>query len=662
MSIDTSQFVQAFFEESVEGLEIMEAGLMALEEEAVDPERVNDIFRAAHSIKGGAGTFGFTEVSAFTHVMETLLDEVRDGKRQPTREMVDLLLESVDLLRDWMATLQGEGELDTARRDTLQQRLEAMLGQEAAHPVADEAAQPGDAAADGWRIVFRPEAHLYRTGNDPLRLLRELDELGEIEVTLDAERLPDIDATDPEVSYLGWTVILRGAIDRDAIDEVFAWVEDDCELSVEPLTAEPAAPNESAPSGQSALAAASQAPAAGGKKAKKDASSIRVGIDKVDSVINLVGELVITQSMLSTLGEDFHMDRLARLQDGLAQLERNTRELQEEVMRMRMLPIGSVFSRVPRLVRDLGAQLGKEVDLSISGEATELDKTVIEKLGDPLVHLIRNAMDHGLEDPETREAAGKPRSGTLSLDAYHQGGNIIVEIRDDGAGLNPNKIRDKAIERGLIEPDADLSEQQMQELIFAPGFSTAAAVSDVSGRGVGMDVVRRNIEALGGNIGVRSAVGRGTTFEISLPLTLAILDGQSVRVGDESFILPLISIMESVQPRAEEINAVAGGGCTFHWRGQYLPVVRLAESFAVDGGVREPAEGLLVVVEGDGRRVALLVDDLLGQQQVVIKSLEDNYGAIEGISGATILGDGSVALILDVPGLVRMTKRENSHD
>ena len=669
MTIDTSQFIQAFFEESFEGLETMEAGLMDLENGAEDGELVNNIFRAAHSIKGGAGTFGFAEVSSFTHVMETLLDEVREGARHPSRELVDLQLEAVDFLRDWFTAMQTDNEADEARKQDLQKRMEAMLaaGGGEAPAQTDSGASEGATGGAGWRIVFKPEPHLFRTGNDPVRILRELEELGTLKVQSDLDELPGLDELDPESSYLAWEMELEGDVARDDIDEVFAWVEDDCELTVEPLTtADEAAPSESSEPAGGGSGDAGQGgkggSAGGGKKPKKDASSIRVGIDKVDSVINLVGELVITQSMLSTLGEDFTMDRLAQLQDGLAQLERNTRELQEEVMRMRMLPIGSVFSRVPRLVRDLGSKLGKEVDLQIAGEATELDKTVIEKLGDPLVHLIRNAMDHGLEDPDTREAAGKPRTGALKLDAYHQGGNIVVEIGDDGKGLDPEKILAKAVEKGVVDADASLSEQEMQELIFAPGFSTAAEISDVSGRGVGMDVVRKNIQALGGNIGVRSAVGEGTTFLISLPLTLAILDGQSVRVGDDSFILPLISIMESTQPREEELNYVAGKGSTFQWRDQYLPIIPLARMFGIENGVTDPTEGLLVVVEGDGRRVALLVDDLLGQQQVVIKSLEDNYGHIEGISGATILGDGSVALILDIPGLVRMTKQEGSND
>jgi two-component system chemotaxis sensor kinase CheA len=373
----------------------------------------------------------------------------------------------------------------------------------------------------------------------------------------------------------------------------------------------------------------------------------------------MVGELVITQSMLSLLGEDFGMDRVERLQDGLAQLERHTRELQESVMQIRMLPISFTFSRFPRLVHDLSTKMGKKIELKMSGEHTEVDKTVIEKIGDPLVHLVRNSLDHGIEMPEVRKAAGKPETGTVHLNAAHRGGNIIIEIRDDGKGLDRDRIASKAVERGLIPEDHNLSDQQIYELIFQPGFSTADQVSDVSGRGVGMDVVRRNINELGGNIEIESELGEGSAIIIRLPLTLAILDGQTISVGDETYIVPLVSIIESIQPKREMINLVAGRGETFKLRNEYLPIVRLHEIFGIDSvNASELVDGLLVVVEGDGKRCGLFVDDLIGQQQVVIKSLEANYRRVDGISGATILGDGSVALILDIPGIIRLASEK----
>jgi two-component system chemotaxis sensor kinase CheA len=364
--------------------------------------------------------------------------------------------------------------------------------------------------------------------------------------------------------------------------------------------------------------------------------------------------------MLSTLGENFDMDKIQRLADGLAQLERNTRELQEQVMRMRMLPISFAFNRFPRMAHDLSQQLNKKIDLKLSGEQTELDKTVIEKIGDPLVHLVRNSLDHGIEMPADRVAAGKPETGTVHLDAYHKGGNIVIEIQDDGKGLDVDKILAKAIERGLVEPDAQLSAEQIHDLIFLPGFSTADVVSDVSGRGVGMDVVRRNIQSLGGTVEVQSERGVGSTFTVRLPLTLAILDGQSVAVGDETYIVPLVSIIESMQIKPGMLNYVAGKGEVFSLRNEYLPVIRLYETFGAEPRTTELTEGLLVVVEGEGRKIGLFVDDLLGQQQVVIKSLEANYQRVEGISGATILGDGSVALILDIPSLIRLSNQQGN--
>jgi two-component system chemotaxis sensor kinase CheA len=688
-----AQFHQVFFDESFEGLDIMESGLLNMDPGDVDAEQINAIFRAAHSIKGGSGTFGFTNIASFTHVMETLLDEMRDGRRQVTAEAVNVLLRSVDILREMLKATSEGGQMDEAQVQEQQAELEAVL-KGGADKGAASAAAPAAATESaveqeptGWHIVFRPHAHMMRTGNDPLRIIRELSALGELQADTDLSCLPSLLELEPEDCYLSWDLHLTGDVSREQIGEVFDWVEDDCDLAIMPIMPPQAEAPAPAAAGETQPEAKPVEPErrAGDRREAEDrrqtdrregkgaapaaagggSSSIRVDIHKIDTLINMVGELVITQSMLGMLGEDFDMSRVERLRDGLTQLERHTRELQESVMQIRMLPISFTFSRFPRLVHDLSTKMGKKIQLKMTGENTEVDKTVIEKIGDPLVHLVRNSLDHGIEAPEERVAAGKPETGTVELNAFHRGGNIIIEIRDDGKGLNKNKILDKAKERGLVAEDGHLSDQQIFELIFAAGFSTADVVSDVSGRGVGMDVVRRNINELGGNIEIESETGKGSSFIIRLPLTLAILDGQTVVVGDETYIVPLVSIVESIQIRPEMFNLVAGKGETFKLRDEYLPIVRLHETFGVENAkAKDLTEGLLVVVEGEGRRCGLFVDDLLGQQQVVIKSLEANYGKIEGVSGATILGDGSVALILDIPGLIRLAgqgKRQVLH-
>jgi two-component system chemotaxis sensor kinase CheA len=388
-----------------------------------------------------------------------------------------------------------------------------------------------------------------------------------------------------------------------------------------------------------------------------DSASIRVRIDKIDALINMVGELVITQAMLSQLGEGFDMGRMEKLRDGLDQLERNTHELQESIMRIRMLPISFAFNRFPRLVHDLSQKLGKKVSLRLSGEQTELDKTVMEKISDPLVHLVRNALDHGIESPHDRVAAGKPETGVLHLNAYHHSGNIVVEVSDDGAGIQKVRLLEKARRQGLAAADEDLTDDKILELIFLPGITTAQEISDVSGRGVGMDVVRRNIRELGGNIEIRSVEGQGTTITIRLPLTLAILDGQLVRIGRENCIIPLTSICESLQVEAQNVSAIAGQVEIYTLRGSHIPIIRLAGVFGLNGNQPDLTNSLLVVVEADGQRVGLVVDELLGQQQVVIKSLETNFKRVEGVSGATILGDGTVALIVDIAGVIALSRR-----
>ncbi|RLA23917.1 MAG: chemotaxis protein CheA [Gammaproteobacteria bacterium] len=688
MTIDMEQFHQVFFEESFEGLDVMETGLLNLSPGTADMEEINTIFRAAHSIKGGSGTFGFMDVSAFTHVMETLLDEMRDGRRQVEQRGVNVLLGSVDCLREMLAAIQSGADVDADSVNQHQKELEVELnggdGGAANEPeevAVEQAEQPVvSSVKPGWHIIFCPHAHLMKTGNDPVRMFRELEELGNLIVEADFRGLPEIQDIDPEECHLSWDIRLEGEIERQEIDEVFDWVEDDCDMtiisfadeagkstttvvekavSIESATEKPDEPPSTKAASQAAPKPATAAKQPNKKPAAKPASaSIRVDTAKIDSLINMVGELVITQSMLSSLGDNFDMTRLDLLQSGLSQLESHTRELQQSAMGIRMMPISFVFSRFPRLVHDLSSKMGKQIELKLSGENTEVDKTVIELISDPLVHLVRNSLDHGVEMPDERVAAGKPALGTVHLNAFHRGGNIVIEVTDDGNGLDGDKLFNKAVEKGVIEADAILTEKEKFDLIFAAGFSTAEVVSDVSGRGVGMDVVRKNIEALGGHVEIRSKLGKGSTFAIYLPLTLAILDGQSVAVGDETYIVPLGSIIESFNLRSEMISHVAGRGETFRLRDEYLPILRMQKLFGVESsGTEDSSDGLLVVVEGQGTRCGLLVDDLLGQQQVVIKSLETNYRNIEGISAATILGDGSVGLILDIPGLLRLAKR-----
>ena len=688
MSIDMAQFHQVFFEESFEGLDIMETGLLNLDMGDVDAEDINTIFRAAHSIKGGSGTFGFTAVSDFTHVMETLLDEMRDGRRQVTQPAVDVLLGSVDCLKEMLTAIQGEQEVDVARVAEYKKALEVELnGGESEQAVTDEPSEPStiesntDNVTNGkniWRIAFSPHTNLLKTGNDPVRMFRELGLLGELTTTVDFQGVPDFYDLDPEECHLSWELELISDVPESDINDIFDWVEDECDLAIQRINSEVetdtsafteeqvkeetplSSPKEVKTESSKKDIAPAEKPIkkVAAKSAAKTSSSIRVDTAKIDTLINMVGELVITQSMLSLVGEQFEMNKLDQLKNGLSQLDRHTRELQESVMNIRMLPISFVFSRFPRLVHDLSSKLDKKIELVMVGEHTEVDKTVVELLSDPLVHLVRNSLDHGIEMPADRVAAGKPETGTITLEAYHRGGNIVIEVKDDGKGLNKDVLRTKAIEKGLIDEDANLSDKQTYELIFMAGFSTAEKLTDVSGRGVGMDVVRRNIQSLGGNIEIISELGKGSTIAIHLPLTLAIMDGQSIAVGDERFIIPLGSIIESINIKESMINRVAGRGETFRLRDEYLPIIRMHEIFDVKTAqATKLTEGLVVVVDGQGMRCGLFIDDLLGQQQVVIKSLEANYRKVEGVSGATILGDGSVALILDIPGLVRLSNQ-----
>ena len=679
------EILNVFFDESAECLNAMESGLLALRT-AADRETIDTIFRAAHSIKGGAGTFGFMPVSDFTHSVETMLDEMRNGRRQASPEAVQILLQSVDVMKEMIDLAQRGQPIVSPQAAALTERLHSLLACPDSPtemlPAATRDTEPAT-GGQGWRIHFTPHSTLLKTCNDPLRIFRELETFGPLRISAMCDGVPPLASFDATLCYLSWTLEVRTTAAQAQLAEVFEWVDANSTLRYEPLEADApetvpeavivpfplsvpnresvwspmvtASPVTSALGAGPPVAPPSTPPSAAPSatpKAAGDAGSMRVATGKVDALINLVGELVITQSMLGRFADAVEDRDPATLRRALAQLARNTRELQESVLKIRMLPISFSFNRFPRLVHELSRKLGKKVDLQLKGENTELDKIVLEKIGDPLVHLVRNSLDHGLETPQVRRAAGKPECGTLGLNAYHEGGSVIVEVTDDGAGLDGERILAKARERGLIAPDAVLTTDQIHNLIFLPGFSTAETVSDVSGRGVGMDVVRRNIVDLGGQVQVSSKRGAGSLIRIRLPLTLAILEGQMLRVGRETYFISLVSIIETVQPRAGQLFNVTGKAELFQHRGAYLPVIRLHELFKIEPDHREIASSLLVVVESDGRRVAILVDELLAQQQVVIKSLETHFKQVPGIAGATIHGDGTVALILDVPGLI----------
>jgi len=691
MSIDLEmeEILKLFFEESCEGLDTMESGLLTLDAGA-DRDTINTIFRAAHSIKGGAGTFGFMEISGFTHSVETLLDEMRNGTRGITPDALQVLLQSVDVIREMVQSAQAKQPIVMAGATALSNELSRILADKGAPaPFIAEGAAPGPPALaapprpaeiavnarsngplEGWRIVFEPDLSLFKTCNDPVRIFDELANLGALQIEAHIDKVPPFHQLDPTQCCLSWTLTLRGAVEHARVAEVFDWVDANSKIVYEPIYGiSVSAQTESFPAAgptpataQRSLTPSDATAAQSNGKSGAESGSLRVATEKVDALINLVGELVITQSMLGRFAEKYEPQDLEALRRSLAQLTRNTRELQESVLQIRMLPIGFSFNRFPRLVHDLSRKLGKKVELKLCGENTELDKTVLEKISDPLVHLVRNALDHGLESPETRLAAGKGDTGTLELNAFHEGGSIVIEVKDDGAGLNRDRILAKARERGLVDADAQLSDENIYNLIFVAGFSTADAVSDVSGRGVGMDVVRRNINDLGGHVQILSVPGRGSTIRIRLPLTLAILEGQMLRVGKEIYVASLVSIIETVQSKSADLSCVAGRTELFKHRSDYLPIIRLYDLFGIEPDSRDITDGLLVVLEADGRRVAMLVDELLAQQQVVIKSLETNFKQVPGLAGATIHGDGTVALILDVPGLVRtFLERHSTH-
>ncbi|MGA1327959.1 MAG: chemotaxis protein CheW [Rubrivivax sp.] len=714
--IDLSQFHQVFHEEAGENIDNMEQMLLHIDLSEASDEDLNAIFRCAHSVKGGAATFGFADVAELTHQMETLLDKLRRHELSPTPAMVDVLLQSGDALRAMLARHQsGMGEpVDTEalladiRSITLappgRQAPDTSNAQEGTKPQpAASAARPapvGDATPPGsrrLRLTLGPLQDASRA-QDVVDLFREIGGLGTItplDGSAGADGLHHFELTttssDDELVDLFGFHVSREEIRLEPMDaqrDAAAAHPPASTSATTPATTSMEAPDGSyglfagapgapassdggamtgsvdavptpASDGSGALPAAARAapprterpPAASGS----DATTLRVSVDKVDQLINLVGELVITQAMLAQTGKALDLAQHPQLASGLADLERNTRDLQEAVMSIRMIPMSVVFNRFPRMLRDLASRLGKKVELMQVGEATELDKGLVEKITDPLTHLVRNACDHGIEPPQERVARGKPEHGTLTLVASHQGGSIIIEVRDDGRGLNRGKLLTKARERGLSAPDS-LSDTEVWALIFEPGFSTAEAVTDVSGRGVGMDVVKRNITALGGTVEIESVQGHGMTVRVRLPLTLAIMDGMSVGVGTECYIMPLASVVESSQVRPQMIRTIGGASRVVEVRGEYMPVIELEEVFDVPRGDRERGTPIMVVVEAEGLRAALLVDEVLGQQQVVVKNLESNYRKVADVSGATIMGDGRVALILDVVSLVRRSR------
>ncbi|MFX1763558.1 chemotaxis protein CheA [Paraburkholderia sp. A1RI-2L] len=734
MTLDITQFYQTFFDEADELLAQMEQLLLNLNVGQPDPEDLAAIFRAAHSIKGGAATFGFTALTETTHILESLLDRARNRELVLRKDMIDTFLETKDVLSDQLAAYRASAEPDASAAAAVRAKLEQLYAESrglvapaaaAAMPapaaavasaapahagdseedldaafeanlpaamggapehVVDEAIAAAPAGADGphLRITLRRV-----DAKDQALLAEELGNLGRIlgqvktgdDLTLWLETdvpADDIVAVCCFVIDESQIVIGRGtpvaapAVQTSAVAAPAAVLEPEPQATAAPapapaplqVQAEAPAPAAATPAAAPAASAAAAAPADNDRKPRAAAaasavstegSSIRVGVEKVDQLINLVGELVITQAMLAETTSSFDPALHDRLFNGMAQLERNARDLQEAVMSIRMMPMDYVFSRFPRLVRDLAAKLGKQVELVTFGQATELDKSLIERIIDPLTHLVRNSLDHGIETVEARRAAGKDGTGQLVLSAAHHGGNIVIEVSDDGAGLRRDKILAKAIKQGM-QVSETMTDEEVWNLIFMPGFSTADQVTDVSGRGVGMDVVKRNIQSMGGHVEITSHAGKGTTTRIVLPLTLAILDGMSVKVGSEIFILPLNFVMESLQPRHEDIYTVTNGDRVVRVRGEYLPLVALHDVFNVEGARTDPTQGIVTIMETEGRRFAMLIDELVGQQQVVVKNLETNYRKVHGISAATILGDGSVALIVDVAALNRETR------
>jgi len=722
-----------FFQECEELLADLEAGLLALEGGDTDPETVNAVFRAVHSVKGGAGAFGLEQLVRFAHVFETTLDHLRSHELEQTAHVLKVMLRAADLLADLVRAAQSGAHLDEARCQALAEELVALSGDHAAEsepmgaasgadyllgddfdfkPLQVAFTDSGDGAGGAvmdepgltdWVIRFRPLATLYLKANDPALVLRELERLGALEVGLEQSELPLLDDLDPEGAYLAWTLRLRTSASEADIREAFEFVDGDCDLEVtavaDPFAAqfeeEPAASPVSSdveldvmaliqraqaevassdggdifePAALAEIAPDSPTPSPAAAPAAKTAdaaavapvtTTIRVDLDRVDRLINLVGELVINQAMLSQRVIEAGLVRSSNVALGLDDLEQLTREIQDSVMAIRAQPVKSVFQRMPRLIREIAAATGKQVRLVTEGEGTEVDKTVIERLTDPITHMIRNAIDHGLEKPADRVAAGKPAEGMVKLSAFHRSGRIVIEITDDGAGIDRKRVRDKAIEKGLIAAEAVLTDEETDNLLFMPGFSTASAISDISGRGVGMDVVKRSVQGLGGRITIASRPGEGSTFTLSLPLTLAVLDGMVVTVDGHTLVAPLTAVIETLQPKPDTVRSLGPSGMVVAVRDAFVPLIDIGANLGFRSTPIDPCSGVALLVENDvGGHAALLVDAIQGQRQVVIKSLESNYQQVDGIAAATILGDGRVALILDVDAIIANRRPE----
>lgn len=686
---------ETFFQECEEQLAELEAGLILMESGAAEAETVNAVFRAVHSIKGGAGIFALDALVRFAHVFETALDQVRSGTLATGPGVMNLLLRAADVLADLVRAAREDGTVDETRTAALVVEFTQIsnLGHEP--PPAPKPAPAAPTPAPVWHISLTPTPALYAKANETALLLRELRRLGPIEATLDTSRLPELSELDPEGAYLTWNITLEADCAEQAIRNVFEFVEDDCHLEI---TAAPPAelvlkPGDvitgdngfsfeffppPMPDDEENLAApepehhelppapvVKQNPveimAAKAESAAAVSATIRVDLDRVDRMIDLVGELVINEAMLSQRVLEAGITRASGVAMALEELEHLTREIQDSVMAIRAQPVRSVFQRMPRLVREVAAQTGKQARLVTEGEGTEVDKTVIERIADPLTHMIRNAIDHGLESPEKRLAAGKPAEGLVRLTALHRSGRIVLEVADDGAGINRARVKEKALENGLIAPDATLTDDEIDNLIFLPGFSTASTVSDISGRGVGMDVVRQSVVALGGRISISSRPGHGSTFTLSLPLTLAVLDGMVISARGHTLIIPLGAIVETLKPKAADVFPLDGEINVIRLRGGYVPMVDVAATLGYSDEFVEPDQAVALLVEGEGGvRAVLLADAIHGQRQVVIKSLEANYRAVPGIAAATVMGDGRVALILDVDAVVKTTRSELS--
>jgi two-component system chemotaxis sensor kinase CheA len=675
---DLEDFKRTFFEESADLLSQAEQHLMTLSEGEPSAESLGAIFRAVHSIKGGAGAFGMERLVKFTHSFESVLDALRSGKIALDKDRHTLLMRGFDVVSDLVREAKGDVQLPEDREAPVLDGLNdwyPLQGHGGGGGGNEKAAAPAEKKKEKFLVRFKPLRTLFSKANEPILLLRQLAALGDAKIACATGGVPTLDRMDPEEGYLNWIIQIETEVGQTGVNDIFEFVDVDCELAVSPLAEGPQVLDHS-PMHVTADAAAPPAPGLpavqaqekGGEKAQpkgedkaSTVSSIRVDLDKIDRLGNMVGEIVITQAMVA---QQLSTERIENqeLLAGIEALQQHTRELQDSVMSIRAQPVKSVFQRMPRLVRELAGTLGKEIKLVTLGENTEVDKTVIEQLSDPLTHMIRNSIDHGIEMPAKREAAGKPREGTIHLSAEHRSGRILIQIVDDGGGINREKVKEICISKGLISPDAQLSDEEIDNFIFLPGFSTADKVSNISGRGVGMDVVKKNIQALGGRVHVQLRPGHGSRFILSLPLTLAVLDGMIVTVGEERYVLPLTSIIELLRPEAEMLSKLVTHGDLIHIRGEYIRLLHLHEIFDIKGAITNPADSLIVLVEIDGsQKVGIVVDEVIGQQQVVIKTLESNYRQIEGVSAATILGDGRVALILDVVGLRQMMLASNAH-